>query len=286
MRISSLLVQGAGSAVASKFGSILSGGTLDALVLLSLGADHTSLLDAIRDHKQALASCPVYLTETYGILGFDEDLKRNVELLEKDRGSEYGFVGGSGGQGCLVLGYSDGAIAGHTDDFPAGTSSMMVVADQSKTWTSVQTKAPLHYGGITKTCWQINMDDLTKIEVPYFWIADTTAANTGKSTGIMTFTEDAAEAAQSLLKKLPNDVKTSRDVGLFPCFTRGVNRYAKEDVESTAISSVLPNTRIYGMFAHGELGPSSYVDFCSEPNNNISCEQHSMSSILSIHTTK
>jgi hypothetical protein len=32
-------------------------------------------------------ACPVYLKETYGILGYDEETKQNVELMEKARGS-------------------------------------------------------------------------------------------------------------------------------------------------------------------------------------------------------
>jgi hypothetical protein len=40
------------------------------------------------------------------IFGFDEELNANVELME------YGYCGGSGGQGCLVIGYSDGARVG------------------------------------------------------------------------------------------------------------------------------------------------------------------------------
>jgi hypothetical protein len=41
--------------------------------------------------------------------------------------------------------------------------------------------------------------------------------------------------------------------------------------------------RVFGMFAHGELGPSSFADFVSDPNS-ISCTQHRMTSILAIHT--
>jgi hypothetical protein len=38
------------------------------------------------------------------------------------------------------------------------------------------------------------------------------------------------------------------------------------------------------MFAHGELGPSSFAGFTTKNNNDkIGCEQHSMTSILSMH---
>ena len=77
-------------------------------------------------------------------------------------------------------------------------------------------------------------------------------------------------------------------VGLFPCFTRGVNLYDAEDVESGAIEKVLQqrkavDARIYGMFAHGELGPSEFAGFASEAMT-VPYKQHSGTSILAVHT--
>ena len=74
-----------------------------------------------------------------------------------------------------------------------------------------------------------------------------------------------------------------------PCVdsTRGVNLYQAEDVESTAIAGVdaLPRgARIYGMFAHGELGPSSFAGFTREAGMAVEHEQHSMTTILAVHT--
>jgi hypothetical protein len=275
MLVQSFLVQGTGAAVSSGLARLSSSLQLDAVVMFSLGANHPILLDAVREND---VSCPVYLTETYGILGYDSDSKRNVELMEKGRGSEYGFVGGSGGQGCLVAGFSEGAVAGHTDDFPADANSVLIVADQSKEWSKVESKAPLQYGGITKECWRVT-DSGDLESVPYFWIADTSR----EPIGVSTFTEDATEAISSLLKEMPSERKSSGSVGLFPCFTRGVNQYGKENVESEGIGSVLGDARIYGMFAHGELGPSEFAGFTAEANK-IPCKQHSMTSIIAIHT--
>ena len=115
--------------------------------------------------------------------------------------------------------------------------------------------------------------------VPYFWVADTSK----EPIGVATFTEDATEAVSSLLKEMPPGRKASGSVGLFPCFTRGVNHYGKENMESEAIGSVLGDARIYGMFAHGELGPRDFAGFTAVPNK-IPCDQHSMTSILAIHT--
>ena len=69
---------------------------LDAVVLFSLGASHDELLAAV---SECAFVCPVYLSETYGILGYDEAAGRNLEFMEKGRGSEYGCRGGDGGQG-------------------------------------------------------------------------------------------------------------------------------------------------------------------------------------------
>ena len=135
MLVQSFLVQGTGAAVSSGLAGLVSSSLqLECLVLFSLGANHPILLSALRENN---VSCPVYLTETYGIIGYDNDLKQNVELMEKKRGSEYGFVGGSGGQGCLVAGFSGGAVAGHMDDFPEEATSVLIVADQSKEWSKV-----------------------------------------------------------------------------------------------------------------------------------------------------
>ena len=265
MLVQSFLVQGATAVVVSRLSSIPAA---DVLVLFSLGLDNAALAKA------------VYLTDTYGILGFDEAIGRNIELMEKDRGSEYGCVGGSGGEGCLVAGFSDGAVAGHSDIPPENARSCMIVADQSKTWAKVQSKSTVQYGGITKECWKVT-EDGGLAKVPYFWVADTSST----PTGISTFTEeDAKSPVQSLLKDIPAGLKPS-SVGLFPCFTRGVNLYGAEHVEPTAISSILPQARIYGMFAHGELGPDSFSGYVSSPNQ-IACKQHSMTSILTIHTEK
>ena len=99
--------------------------------------------------------------------------------------------------------------------------------------------------------------------MPFFWVAFPSGSS---PVGVSTFTEDAAASAASLVGKTPAGWAPST-VGLFPCFTRGVNLYKEEDIESGAIAGgPLPaTTRVYGMFAHGELGPSAYCGFASEP---------------------
>ena len=276
MRVDSVLVREA-SSLAGRIKSVApASAALNALVLMSLGLEHRQLLNAV---SEAGVQCPVYVTETYGILGYDEGAGRNVELMEKGRGSEYGFVGGSGGQGCLVLAYSGGAAAGHTAAWPADAASMMVVADGSGAFAAAAASAPLHYGGITKEAWVLSDGALQP--VPFFWVAS--VAGGAAPVGVTTFTGEAGEAALGLLEQAPGPVSA---VGLFPCFTRGVNKYDAEDVETAAIAQVVgASRRMYGMFAHGELGPSRFSGFDSAaPAGGVPSEQHSMTSILALHT--
>ena len=278
MRVDTVLVREA-SSLAGRIKSVApASAALNALVLMSLGLEHRQLLNAV---SEAGVQCPVYVTETYGILGYDEGAGRNVELMEKGRGSEYGFVGGSGGQGCLVLAYSGGAAAGHTAAWPADAASMMVVADGSGAFAAAgAASAPLHYGGITKEAWVLSGGALQP--VPFFWVAS--VAGGAAPVGVTTFTGEAGEAALGLLEQAPGPVSA---VGLFPCFTRGVNKYDAEDVETAAIAQVVgASRRMYGMFAHGELGPSRFSGFDSAApaGGPVPSEQHSMTSILALHT--
>lgn len=277
MRVDTVLVREA-SSLAGRIKSVApASAALNALVLMSLGLEHRLLLNAV---SEAGVQCPVYVTETYGILGYDEGAGRNVELMEKGRGSEYGFVGGSGGQGCLVLAYSGGAAAGHTAAWPADAASMMVVADGSGAFAAAAASAPLHYGGITKEAWVLSNGALQP--VPFFWVAS--VAGGAAPVGVTTFTGEAGEAALGLFEQAPGPVSA---VGLFPCFTRGVNKYDAEDVETAAIAQVVgASRRMYGMFAHGELGPSRFSGFDSAApaGGPVPSEQHSETSILALHT--
>lgn len=124
--------------------------------------------------------------------------------------------------------------------------------------------------------------------MPYFWVASTAGS---APIGVATFTEDAGGATSALLSKLPASFEPQH-IGLFPCFTRGVNLYKAEDVETAEIAAVLPapSPRVYGMFAHGELGPSGgWSGFAREPTGGAAAlahEQHSMTSILAVHTSE
>jgi hypothetical protein len=88
--------------------------------------DHAGLVGAVQE--QTDVSCSVFLTETNGIWGFDDEIGKNIELMEKGRGCEYGYcVGGQMSDNWLL----GGEICGTTDDFPPTASILMVIADQS-----------------------------------------------------------------------------------------------------------------------------------------------------------
>jgi hypothetical protein len=216
--------------------------------------------------------------------------------MEEGRGSEYGFVGGSGGQGFLVAGFSNGARIGHAvvgaEPFLSSAPSM-VVADGSGSWAryiqSANYAPLLYYGGISKTCFRL--DDNQSTEVPYFFVSEFSPSEECPNVGVTIFAEEkeAGPAVQSLLSAVPAGRAASNVVGLFPCFTRGVNQYGRENVESSQVVQALPRARVYGMFAHDELGPVVFVGFpprsASATRSPIPCTQHSMTSILALHTT-
>ena len=115
-------------------------------------------------------------------------------------------------------------MIGTGPDIPKSASSCLVLADTSGAWAKVQGNGtPLQYGGITKECYSVNSNNGELTQIPYFWIADTTEQ---PSVGVSTFADnqDAGEAIQSLVEKLPSTRKSTGTVGLFPCFTRGVNQ--------------------------------------------------------------
>jgi hypothetical protein len=169
------------------------------------------------------STCPVYLKETYGILGYDEETKQNAELMEEARGSEYGLMGGSGGQGILVAGFSKGAIAGHSvvgaDASAVSSAASMVVADGSGSWSSDLKAAnhlpQLYYGGISKTCFRL--DKAGWQQVPFFSASDVSPSEDASSVGVAIFAEDqeAGPAVQSLLSAVrPAELRQT----LWGCF--------------------------------------------------------------------
>ena len=55
--------------------------------------------------------------------------------------------------------------------------------------------------------------------------------------------------------------------------------------DAASASAALPGVRLYGMFAHGELGPSAFAGFAGADTPAQPCTQHSMHTVLAVHTT-
>eukprot|EP00747_Dinoflagellata_sp_TGD_P210051 gnl/TRDRNA2_/TRDRNA2_83384_c0_seq2.p1 gnl/TRDRNA2_/TRDRNA2_83384_c0~~gnl/TRDRNA2_/TRDRNA2_83384_c0_seq2.p1 ORF type:complete len:204 (+),score=34.51 gnl/TRDRNA2_/TRDRNA2_83384_c0_seq2:702-1313(+) len=202
--------------------------------------------------------------------------------MEKGRGVEYGCRGGDGGQGAVIAAYAGGSFKAAHDVFPEGASSIMVVSDSPESFSKVKDSAPaVYYGGITKRAYVL--EGATFSPIPQFFVATLSKAD---PVGIAAFTGDAGEATTGLLNKMPEDHQASGSVALFPCFTRGINEYGRNDVEPAAISAKMPGCRIFGMFAHGELGPSSFAGFSPPAAAKQECTQHSMTSIIALYTSK
>ena len=253
-RIETFLLQGDGSgsvlhtALEDVAGPGRPGGELDCLFLFSLGAKHECLLDAV---TASAVRCPVYLSETYGILGFDRDLGKNIELMEKGRGSEYGCCGGAGGQGTVVVAFRGGGMVGTHGEMPEHATSVLVISDDSSQGLP---KLPcLLYGGVTKANYQLREGKFERVNDLFL----ASISPDTHSVAVATVESDIAHAVEELAGKIPKSHQASGVVGLFPCFTRGINAFDRDHVEPDAVSDKIPSCRIFGMFVHGELGPPS-----------------------------
>lgn len=254
-RIETFLLQGDGSgsvlrtALEDVAGPGHPDGELDCLVLFSLGAKHECLLDAA---TASAIRCPVYLSETYGILGFDRDLGKNIELMEKGRGTEYGCCGGAGGQGTVVVAFRGGGMQVDTTggQVPEDATSVLIISDDSSPGLP---KMPCTmYGGITKANFQLREGKFEQVSNLFF----ASITPNPHPVAIATVENDIADAVEDLKAKIPTSHHASGVVGLFPCFTRGINAFNRDNVEPDAVSDKLgPSCRIFGMFVHGELGP-------------------------------
>merc|ERR1712137_352798 len=97
------------------------------------------------------------------------------------------------------------------------------------------------------------------------------------------FEGDAAEAAKAAVGRATSDPMAA---GYFPCFCRGVNKYGEDGVEPGMFAdSGLKDVPLFGMFAHGELGPTqgAPVVCSSEETPAPSVELHSATSVLAIY---
>jgi hypothetical protein len=264
--------------VLAKMGSNVAAGC-DVVVLFSLGLEPASFVPLA---KTVPSGTPVLLADCYGILGFSAAAKRNIELMEAGRGSEYGGRGGDGGQGVVAVVFSGEGVSASTDTLPASATAHMVVASSGSNVTSFLSSnaCAVYHGGLAKATFQFNADQGQFEAVPYFHVS--TASD---PVGTTSFTSDAKGAMQTLLDQLPPGNRVGA-VALFPCFMRGINEYGVNNIEPDALWEILPDVPIYGMFCHGELGPKGCVGFESAQDPRKSCRQHSMTSIVAMHALR
>ena len=250
-QIDTVLVQGDGSGSALRIAleDVAGRGEPDCLVLLSLGANHASLLAAVTAARGMGVGCPVFLSETFGIIGFDRDLGRNIELMEKGRGSEYGCCGGTGGQGTVVVAFRGaGMVAVDTPQaVPGDAFAVLVLADGESELPDLPCAL---YGGVTKQNFQLHDGKFTRTGCLFL-------ASVGGAVAVATVEEDIAGVVEGLMTRITAPHYPSGVVGLFPCFTRGINAFDRNNVEPDAVSDVMQSCRLFGMFVHGEFGPPS-----------------------------
>eukprot|EP00435_Cladocopium_sp_Y103_P056035 s1164_g18.t1 len=67
---------------------------ISCLVFFSLGVK-PEIISAVAGGSLGIhGMCPVYIADCYGVIGWDKKEKKNVEMMEEGRGSEYGCPGG------------------------------------------------------------------------------------------------------------------------------------------------------------------------------------------------
>mmetsp|Transcript_31252 Transcript_31252/g.57168 ORF Transcript_31252/g.57168 Transcript_31252/m.57168 type:complete len:359 (-) Transcript_31252:102-1178(-) len=239
---------------------------LDGLVFFTLGVKPETIASVAGGALGLHGVCPVYIADSYGIVGWDKSKKENVELMEEGRGSEYGKVGGNGGKGVVVTAFRGGHVPSE-GDLPSDKGLHMFITEEGKPGLAPQGAV---YGGVAKKCYKLeHSGDL--VPVPQF------AVSTPQ--GVVTsFTGDAGEAAKGALAS-----SGSLEVaGYFPCFCRGVNEYGKDNVEPAAFASNgMESVPLFGMFAHGEIGPPKGSPvLCDTEQKAVEVEMHSMTSVL------
>mmetsp|Transcript_12087 Transcript_12087/g.17352 ORF Transcript_12087/g.17352 Transcript_12087/m.17352 type:complete len:356 (-) Transcript_12087:86-1153(-) len=239
---------------------------LDGLVFFTLGVK-PEIISAVAGGALGLHGvCPVYIADSYGIVGWDKSKKVNVELMEEGRGKEYDKVGGNGGKGVVVTAFRGGHVPSE-GDLPSDKGLHMIITDGDTPGTAPQGAL---YGGVAKKCFKLeHSGDL--VPVPQF------AVSTPQ--GVVTsFTGDAGEAAKDAFSS-SDDLEVA---GYFPCFCRGVNKYGEDNVEPAAFASNgMEGVPLFGMFAHGEIGPPQGSPVaCDKEEKPVEVEMHSMTSVL------
>ncbi|CAK9044323.1 unnamed protein product [Durusdinium trenchii] len=241
---------------------------ISCLVFFTLGVK-PEIISAVAGGSLGIhGMCPVYIADCYGIIGWDKKAKKNVEMMEKGRGSEYGLPGGQGGEGVVVV-----AFRGKEH---AGGATHMVVKAHGKAELEAAADG-VSYGGYAKACYKLeHSGDL--VEVDDFVVSSSTVSSVVSFDG-----DDAGEVAAGATKELPSKAKAA---GYFPCFCRGYNKYNADGVEPEAFArGGLDGVPLFGMFAHGELGPTKGVPVVvADEAPQAEHDVHSMTSVLALYS--
>jgi len=243
---------------------------LSCLVFFGLGVKPETIASVAGGSLGIHGMCPVFIADCYGIIGWDKKEKRNIELMEKGRGSEYGCPGGQGGEGVVVVAFRGKAYAAGGEG-----GSHMVVASHGKAELAAEAGG-VSFGGYAKGCYQLEHSG-DVVEIDKFQVASSSPA------AVSSFDGDAAEAASNTSAA----VGSTSAAAYFPCFCRGFNKYGADGVEPDAFASSggLGGVPIFGMFAHGELGPpkGSPVAVSADEEPTSQHEIHSSTSILAVY---
>mmetsp|Transcript_61373 Transcript_61373/g.146209 ORF Transcript_61373/g.146209 Transcript_61373/m.146209 type:complete len:371 (-) Transcript_61373:187-1299(-) len=246
---------------------------LDGIVFFTLGVSPETVASVAGGALGLHGVCPVFIADSYGIVGWDKAAKANVELMEEGRGSEYGCVGGKGGKGVVVAAFRGGHIPSE-EKLPENCGVHMMVTADGK--PEHQPSGGSVYGGVAKACYKLeHSGDL--VSVPGFAVST--------PNGVVTsFAGEASDAAKAAVGAIP-DSAAPATAGYFPCFCRGVNKYGEDNVEPAAFASNgMSEVPLFGMFAHGELGPPQGEPVVSASESKPSeVEMHSSTSVLALY---
>jgi len=255
---------------------------LSTIVFFSLGVSEQTIASAAGGALGLHGACPVFMVDCYGIVGFDEKEGKNIELMEEGRGKEYGGVGGKGGKGVVVVAFRGPAYKATIDQqqvTEAGESHMLVCNGGA---AYEPAKEGAVYGGMAKKCFVMDSNTGTVREISSF------AVSGAVTSAVSTFAGDAAAAAKAAVASMPQEAKEVKSAGYFPCYMRGVNKYGTDGVECAEFAeNGMDNIRLFGMFAHGELGPPEGSVLVGGADVGGSIEQtplskHSMVSVLAL----
>jgi len=255
---------------------------LSTIVFFSLGVSEEVISSAAGGALGLHGACPVFIVDSYGIIGWNEEKKKNVELMEEGRGKEYGGVGGNGGKGVVVVAFRGPAFTTATGEeqiCSPGESHMLICDDEA---SYQEAKSGAIYGGMAKKCFKMDSSTGALQQVSSFSVSGTLTS------AVSTFSGIAADAAAAIVASMPDAAKGVKAAGYFPCFMRGVNRYDRDGAEPAEFMvSGMRKTRLFGMFAHGELGPPGGSVFVGgeEVGGSVAetpVDKHSMVSVLAL----